>query len=85
MSTQLVQSVMTKEEVGLVLGHRQAGTSTTAFQAIQEARLRGLAADYVSLEELTVTAEKTCLPELHVLLLPCYEGTDLGVRQMHVF
>ena len=58
MSTQLVQSVMTQEEVGLVLGHRQAGKTTAAFQAIQEAHSRGLVAYYVSLQQLTVIIQK---------------------------
>ena len=59
MSAQLLQSVMTKGEVGLVLGHRQAGKTTIAAQAVQEARSLGLEAHYVSLEQLTVKIQKS--------------------------
>ena len=53
-SMQLLQRLMTKEEVGLVLGNKQTGKTTTALQAIREARSHGLIAHYVSLQHLRV-------------------------------
>ena len=75
MPTELLQNVMTQGKVGLVLGHRQAGKTTAALQAIREGLSQGLAAHYVSLQRLTVRSQRPS--KLCAALLPLCEGADL--------
>lgn len=79
MATDLLNSVMRQGEVGLILGHRQAGKTTTAFEAIREGVSQGLAVHYVSLQEMTVRSQK--LLKFCVASMSLREATDLKVPQ----
>ena len=57
--TRLLRYVMKEGNVGLVLGHKQTGKTTTALQAIQEGLSQGLDIHYVSLRHLKVTSQIT--------------------------